>query len=440
MTRRADAGGAVASFDSATAMLRALSRHLRGQDMANLGQAPAAAAAVRASALLPERARRAVYAVAGAAEGVTAEALGDLDLDEVSSWVTGHYPPRSYPVVFIGSSNGALVHLAAALEGVWLPQTLLIPVRRWRSDPRDPLAALRFGERTAAPLLRRNPDVVLHHMHDENQDELMLRHMAYFRVKRTRLGPAYEQWLDRSLAPGGSVVVVDDVSTWPTTRVGDRHVFQHGAQGGLPPEGYRGTTRDECSPEAEWGLEPALLDDVRRWAAGRDTDVWHLRLSCPEALSAPVADLHRELAAGRGTTDRLLVESFVLLDPHHVARTGAVPFWTLFPVRASWQRVCDYLDRRPCFDVVDGLVFQHGTRSAGLASGAEWSSLTRRGRLPGGLLGTAPERFPVDFASFARYGRALRALPAAEHPAHTLTLGDTIRATEGSGVSWRRLA
>jgi hypothetical protein len=41
----------------------------------------------------------------------------------------------------------------------------------------------------AGPLLARNPHLVLHQMPDPNQDELMVRQMAYFRVKRTRLGP-----------------------------------------------------------------------------------------------------------------------------------------------------------------------------------------------------------------------------------------------------------
>jgi hypothetical protein len=428
---------AVASFDSASAMLLATARFLRGRDFAQLGQNPVKTLPVRASSLLPKRARQSVYAVAGALEGSRPGELGNIDMDDVADWVTGHYGPGPHPAVFLGSSNGALVHLAAALGAPWLPQTLLLPVRRWRAEGTDADAALRFGARVAGPLLARNEDIVLHHMHDPNQDELMVRHMAYFRVKRTRLGPAYERWLHRSLAPGAPVVLVEDLSRWPTTRVAERHVFQNGAQGGLPPEAYLGTQPDGESPEAEWGFEPALAEDVARWAAASGHPLHRLRIDCPEALSAPVADLHRRWGADRGAIDRLLIESFVLLDPFQVARTGAAPFWTMFPVLPSAERAASFLDHRPPFAVVDAMLFNHGADSAGLAGVAVWRELTSRGGQPGHLLGLDPGRFPVDFATFARYGPALRGLASAPQPPREHTLGEIVEAVRGNrGVDW----
>jgi hypothetical protein len=433
---------AVASFDSASAMLLATARYLRGQDFAHLGQPARKALPVRASTLLPTRMRQSVYGVLGALEGSRPTDLGDIDLDGVAAWVTGHYPHGPYPAVFIGSSNGALVHLAAAVGTPWLPQTLLLPVRRWRAGGSDgsAAAAMKFGARVAGPLLARNPHHVLHQMHDPNQDELMVRHMAYFRVKRIRLGPAYEQWLKVRLAPGAPVVLVEDLSRWPTTRISERHVFQNGAQGGLRPEEYAGTEPDGVSAEAEWGFEPQLADDVSRWAAAHGHPVHRLRLDCPEALSAPVADLHRRWAEGRGAVDRLLLESFVLLDPFHVARTGAAPFWTMFPVQASASRVAAYLDSRAEFTVVDALLFNHGAESAGLADGRTWQALIERGGRPGHLLGVTASRFPVDFASLARYGPALRRLDAAPHPPRSHRLAEIIEGTSGApGVHWSRI-
>ena len=49
---------------------------------------------------------------------------------------------------------------------------MLVPVARV-SDPDRPADALQFGERHARSARRRNPDVVLHHMHDKLKDELM---------------------------------------------------------------------------------------------------------------------------------------------------------------------------------------------------------------------------------------------------------------------------
>jgi hypothetical protein len=433
-------GAAVASFDSASAMLRALAGFHRGKAFAHLGQHPVKTVPVRASTLLPTTLRQSAYAVAGALEGTRPRALGDVDMNCVGEWVTGHYPPGRYPVVFVGASNGAVVHLAAALGAAWLPQTLLLPVRRWRAggaDSADPAAALAFGARVAGPFLARNPDIVLHHMHDPIQDELMVRHMAYFRVKRARLGAAYERWLQQSLAPGAPLVLVEDLSRWPTTQVGDRHLFQNGAQGGIGPEGYTGLRPDGDSPEAEWGFAPELADDVHRWATAHGHPVHRLRFDHPEALSPPVADLHRRWGADRGATDRLLVESFVLLDPFQVARTGSAPLWTIFPVAASARRVREFLDTRPRFTVIDVLLFNHGVVSAGLAEASVWQELVDSGERPGSLLGVRSDQFPVDFAALARYGPALRGLETAPRPAERRQLQEVMQVVKAADdVTW----
>jgi len=100
--------------------------------------------------------------------------------------------------------------------------------------------------------------------------------MAYFRVKRRRLGPAYERFLNDHLEPGGLIIVAECGKRWPVTHLGDRHLFQFGAVGGIPPAEYRdGSDRaadylrryrtgkagwtappaDGDAPEAEWGFE-----------------------------------------------------------------------------------------------------------------------------------------------------------------------------------------
>ena len=65
----------------------------------------------------------------------------------------------------------------------------------------------------------------------------MVARMTYFRLKWQWLPGAYQRFLERSLAPEAPVIV-DDRSDWPVMRVGERHVFQAGAQGGLEPEAY----------------------------------------------------------------------------------------------------------------------------------------------------------------------------------------------------------
>ena len=63
-------------------------------------------------------------------EAVSPRRLARIRSEAITEWVAGLYPERRYPAVLIGSSNGALTHLAAALDAPWLPQTFLIAVRQ----------------------------------------------------------------------------------------------------------------------------------------------------------------------------------------------------------------------------------------------------------------------------------------------------------------------
>src|SRR5438552_951498 len=116
-------------------------------------------------------------------------------------------------------------------------------------------------------------------------------------------GPARRRSRGDAFAMGGRA--------WPTTRFGERHVFQHGALGGASPDEYaHGGPRMEAylrrygipkrrwdapaadghSPEAEWGFEPALRADVERLAQRHGWRIRRLVFEQPEALSPLVAD------------------------------------------------------------------------------------------------------------------------------------------------------
>jgi hypothetical protein len=56
-----------------------------------------------------------------------------------------------------------------------------------------------------------------HHMHDANQDRLLIQRMTYFRVKRLCLGEAYAQFLEESLAPGSTVILAERQIHRPAT-------------------------------------------------------------------------------------------------------------------------------------------------------------------------------------------------------------------------------
>ncbi|MDZ5447140.1 hypothetical protein U2F26_31240 [Micromonospora sp. 4G57] len=429
----------VAAFDSASAMVMATARYLHHRDTPPMGRPagrllrPLATAANR----LPVRLRETIYSLASGAEAQPAARMAALDIEQAAASIVRLYPRRRYPAVILGSSSGALVHLCAALGIAWLPQTLLLPLRQRQVPPDDPMRALHAFDATAQALLARNPDFVLHHLHDPNQDRLTSRRMAYFRVKRTRLGPAYERFLTNTLDPGGVVLLAECTRRWPTTRVGERHVFQFGAVGGLQPSQYRegdpriaaylrrygvkrtrweAPTPDSESPEAEWGFEPALRDDATAFARRHGYQVRRLIFDDPEDLSPLIADLYRWWYRQRGLpTNRLLVESFILADPWWALRTGCVPYWSIFPVQSSADALERYLDQSDTYDYLHLMLFCHGVESVGLASVDQWRRVLQRARVAGSFAGTEPRRYPSDLATFFRYQSALRAIPD-RHP------------------------
>jgi len=439
----------ITNFDSSTALLRMLAMYLYGQDYQLFGGSPMGATALTAlSALVPRRVREHIYQLGGRKEAVRPETLAEFDAEEAARAIVELYPKQRYPAIAIGSSNGAAVHLCAALGIPWLPQNLLILVKESELDPDQPRDVLEKGSRHGPALLEKNPDLSLHHMVDPSQDRLMTREALYFRVKRLRLGHVYEKFIADHLAPGGSLITVECGLGWPVKRVADRHVFQLGGVGGLTPEEYlRGSERvstfleaqgsplkgwdaaptDEHQPEAEWGFAPELADDVRRLAQAEGYRFRRLSFDHPEALSPFVADLYRWWYRREGVgkdPERLILESFFLMDPWHVLQTASVPFWTVFNAESSARAAGRYLDAAEAFDDIRAVVFSHGMSSPGLAPMQSWLSLLAKARLGSGLLGVDPREYPKDFRVFLRYHNALRRLPVRPHPAKPLTLDE----------------
>ena len=428
----------VASFDSATVLHAGLAAALRGMPFPHLGNGPVAAAAIRTGGRLPWPVLRHLYTRIGAAEGIDPRRLGAVDLASVARWLADGYPRRRYPAVMIGSSNGALAHLAAAMQVPWLPGTVLVPVSR-TGDPERPADALAFGRTVAPRLLDANPDVVLHHMHDQMQDRLMVARMTYFRTKWHTLPSAYAQFLSAQLAPGAPVILVEDGSRWPVLRVAERHVFQPGAQGGLEPHDYlqrpHTPSPDDQAPEAEWGADPGLGASVAAWCATHGHPLIRLRYIGPQAPAHGVATVMRHWYAGRGeAADRLLVPSFVLGDPWRTINAAATPFWTFFSVRSALDAFESHLERSAPYRFVDILQFQHGVRSINIATPEQWTAAARRHGARPTMLALDPRRFPHDIATMGRYGRALANLPAAARPWSPLSVEEAMRGMRTAGT------
>ena len=216
-------------------------------------------------------------------------------------------------------------------------------------------------------------------------------------------------------------------------------MFQFGTLGGATPEEYLnggervtdylaryGSHRlkwepprpDGEHPEAEWGFEPQLRNDLEDWSARHGFAIRRLSFQHPEDLSPWVAEFYRWWNRRRDIeTKQLLVESFVVMEPFWVVRTGSIPFWMVFNVEPSACALADYLARTKAFEEIFLMLFSHGVDSIGLASIERWRALLAQAERRGEWVGVDSTVYPRDFAVFVRYHDDLRRKVKAHYPA-----------------------
>ena len=184
---------------------------------------------------------------------------------------------------------------------------------------------------------------------------------------------------------------------------------------------------DGTSPEAEWGFAPALRNDVEDFARRHGYRVRRVVFEQPEDLSPMVADLYRWWYRRLGCEDnRLVVDSFILMDPYWTMRTRSVPFWMVFNTEGSFRALEGYLGRAPGFDEILITLFSHGVDSIGLVPIRDWRGLFPRARKRGDFIGVDEAAFPRDFGVFVRYHfDFLRKIPA-RHPSPPLLTLDEL--------------
>lgn len=422
----------ITGLDSATVALQSLASYLKGKDFPSGGMAPPVKAFTgEVGSRLPRPISQALSTWAGWTNASPKNAVDEVRAETMSHWVTSQYHRRQYPAVMIGSSNGAAVHLGAALGIPWLPQTLLFCFRH-AADPDDARPILEQTKEPARRLLDNNPDLAVYQMHDPNQDRVKVPRVGYFRLKRIRLGEAYKLFLTENLAPGGTIFLLESQNTWLATRVQDRHLFQFGGKGGLTPQEYFQDSPkirdflklnqsnherwyppkpDGWFPESEWGFDPTLRYDVEEFARQQNFRVRRIVFDYPQDLSFLVADLYRWWYDQRRLpSNRLFVENFVYLQPWWTLRLGLVPYWSVFNDQTSATRLGNYLDGTKPYDEIYLNLFSNGIRSLGLASIEEWRSLLNRAQKRGQFLGVDQETYPNDLASFVRHYTNLKNL------------------------------
>jgi len=424
--------GYIIGLDSATTGLCVLGNYLKGQDLSTEGAIPPTKAlGGEAMSRLPSSVVERVSSWAGWFNASSPDVVDDVRAETMDRWVVSQYPRRRYSAAMLGSSNGAAVHLGAAMGIPWLPQTLLMCLRH-TSDPDNPNEALEWAKAPAERLLANNPDVRLYQMHDPNQDRVKVSRVAYFRLKQTRLSDRYKQFLLENLEPGATLFLLECQYNWLSTQVSDRHYFQFGGAGLLTPSDYFDNSDQVAAflerhgsahrfwnppaptgefPEAEWGFEPALRTDVEAFARQHGFRVQRVIFKAPQDLSPLVADLHRWWYPQVGLpSHRLLIESFVYLQPLWVRRLGLIPFWAMFNDERSANEVDRYLDTAKPYHEIYMNLFSNSVQGLGQASIDRWRSILVRAQRFGQFVGVNVDTYPEDLASFTRHYTELKQL------------------------------
>lgn len=438
MLTRARAARFLTDFDSSVNTVRATASFLRGKDHAAMSMGPSSRPLGNVLAKPPDRVRAAAYRVMGFAQGIPLDQVRHLVVDELDEWAVRQYGTGPFPAVVIGSPSGGVLHLAAALRAPFLPQTTLSAVRDLATHSDDPAGAMAALAPTTRLIADHNPRVAVYHMHDPAQDRPMLEAMAYMRLKRLRLGRPYERFLEKNLAPGGTIIQVECTRNWRVRPVGERAYFQFGCLGGLSEEEYHEPgdrvaryleqerapvrtweppTMSERRPEAEWGWDPELGKDIARFAERFGHPVRRLVSREPQDHSPFVADLYRWWYEQMGRpTNRLLAESYVQWDPMWMLRTGSVPFWLRFNMEPDFDALQSYLESVEPFDYIHLNLFSQGIVSPGVVPADRWEELLRRhALLRGELVGVDRDAYPMDLGSTTRYREAFREIPS-RHP------------------------
>ncbi|MDQ3938415.1 MAG: hypothetical protein M3253_07015, partial [Chloroflexota bacterium] len=258
---------------------------------------------------------------------------------------------------------------------------------------------------------------------------------------------AYKAFLRRNLPRGSTIFLSECQRLWPVTEVGDRHLYQFGALGGATPDEFFGggprvheylerygshkrawdpPAPTALRPEAEWGFEPAIRESVYDLAEEMGWKVRRVIFSEPEHLSPLVADLYRDWYARRRIrTNRLVIQSFLQVEPWWTLRTGSVPFWMKFQMEPSLEWVNAYLDGAEPYDDIRAIMMNHGVESVGLPSVADWERVLDRATERGAFLGLKPDEFPFDLEHFARYHDAFQTEIPSRYPMPGyLTIGE----------------
>ncbi|MFI6074369.1 hypothetical protein ACIA5C_22685 [Actinoplanes sp. NPDC051343] len=360
---------------------------------------------------LPDDLRRPALGAEARASAVPLDAVGAIDAEAVAGWIVERYPEPHYPAVLLGSPHGSAVHLTAAMRGAWLPTSFTVRVPWPGGHVGDWRGAGEAGRVVAGRITAANPAVSVRQVHDPILDGPLCAATITLHVRWRELPTAYENFLRSRLRPGAMSLVFRDVRTWPVLDLGGGHTLQVGSpvtgltydQYDIARPAFRKILRDLGPDEwsrpgrgmlpryAERAGEPALEPQLREVAAEAGHRAHRVLYRGPAALSAVVADLHRESEPSGGSC---LIETDRLVDPQGVLRRGIVPYWCESAAGTTVAAAEQWLAGSRPFARVAVLPSPPGTVAETHAGLGQWRSLSTFAERGGWVDRQAAGRYP----------------------------------------------
>ncbi|MBR9998947.1 MAG: hypothetical protein KFF73_08250 [Cyclobacteriaceae bacterium] len=419
-------------FDSATDLAGALSSFLRDEEYSKMGTLPMGRILSPLVNNFPDKWKKNLYFYGGVYDSASKNQIDEIDAEKITRWIYHIYPARKYPAIAIGSSNGALNHLFAALKIPWLPNTFLVPIYKGRKFSVDrPKLAI---------------DWSLYQMMDPVYDRIRAGSIAYFRIKKQVLGSWYKKFIKDYLEPEGTLFIIDCKLSWPAIRISDRHTFQFGGLGDIKPEEfYYGSERirefllkekapveawdvpepDTVSPEAKWGFNRDLMKDIDRMCQSEGYRLAKISFNHPQDPGPNVADIFREWnRCKKQPYQRLLVESFNIHSPSLVMKTSSIPFWLFFNTNPAAQSIENYLNETDPYDEILMMILSHGHESVGGVGIERWRSILSAARKKGLFVGVDSKSYPLDLGIYAHFKTDLKKLIPDRYPAHQMKMNE----------------
>jgi len=391
----------VEGFDSGTRVVREVAEALTGKGRSILECYPWGSRTFLGVASLfpPETRIRLIEWGMRLSVGHEAENAGRLDVESLPRWCVDQYPEdRQYGAIVVGSPNGGVAHLAALLGAPFLTTSFGLTFRHPTIDADDHHAYVESAGAVVDSILAANPsegyELIVHY--DPLHDRSLVKVVDFVRVKLRDLPVCYREFIDRHLAPGGRLILIDCAYPWPQYELRDRAYVQIGGLGGISPDAFLDRwpldLPLDARRESEWGCPESFAPGVRGFAVERGIETVAVTFDHPWQYSLLTYEAY--LACDDARRGSLLIDCFNHLNPRTNLEIGIPGLWLPFNTEEGLTFVKEALHGRS-LNWIGFALLPSFADSPDTGSLQPWLDLlTRHGEVE--LVGIDPDRFPAD--------------------------------------------